>query len=404
MSMEPIRVFFLKLLVFAIPFQQWEPFNSPYANATFLAFFSYFICALFERRVWLFDNLKLLLLPILVMTAIMFVMTYKNYFAGSKIAYSEVRQMIMQLVFFVLVVNEVRRRPELENRLLEVFLLCMVFMSVSFLLNLGVEYKGGRLKLYEANSNAVGLWYVLGIFIVIKFLWEKHGSSIRRNLYIVLLPLFILVIALTGSRGSIILLFLGGMAFTLFLPVKLNIKLPYLFIGGFLLLLALLIVSQVDVVRERFLENDGTLGGRLPIWEATWDLILERPWWGAGASGYERHMLKYFRGDHAPHNIYLTVLAYSGVVGLVAFLVFFVLMGRAAKFCNSVVGNPFYVVIYCIYIAMFFKAGGFLTTFTLWFFLALIVASGDVARMVKHARTKNKINQYRYLIANQPEG
>jgi len=83
-------------------------------------------------------------------------------------------------------------------------------------------------------------------------------------------------------------------------------------------IVALATTFKVDVIRQAF-TDDLSLALRLRNWQLAFEHWLARPWFGEGLGGY----LAYTRQYDLPGSIdgwYLRVLADTGVVGLVAFL------------------------------------------------------------------------------------
>jgi O-antigen ligase len=63
----------------------------------------------------------------------------------------------------------------------------------------------------------------------------------------------------------------------------------------------------------------GTLGERLPIWSAGWDLFLQHPLLGVGVAGFQSAVAHGLGYAMVAHNTPLSVAAEAGLVGLVLF-------------------------------------------------------------------------------------
>jgi O-antigen ligase len=376
--MVGIRSFFVVGLVFLIPYQNWQPFGTPYANLTFLFFFGYVLASL---RNWSSNfstiSVKHILWPISLLLVLMLVMTIQNDFSKATNTYSEVRQLFMQLVFFVLLFNDLKRNPQLEIYLLKVFLYGMMLMSFLYLLGTGVSTSNGRTTIFGINANALAFWFALAILIIIRLYMERLVTGVLINVFIAFLPLFIYVTTFTGSRGALGFLFIGSFLYFLLMPTYFNRKLPILVVSFSLVLTVGYVVLQTDVVRSRIEEQqkDATYGGRLPIWEASFELIKRNFVIGSGASGFEKHIKKRLGKVWSPHNEYILVLAYTGIIGLSLLLLFLFRIGKLAFQLISVKKTSFYFVVTVSLLAFFYTSGGFLTSFTLWFIFALIAAS-----------------------------
>jgi O-antigen ligase len=83
-------------------------------------------------------------------------------------------------------------------------------------------------------------------------------------------------------------------------------------------------VSQRLAHEVNFADPHNTLVGRLPLWQATMELLRQRPIFGAGLSGFETRIAPFWNATHVdrfiyPHNILLNVWVSTGVLGVVAF-------------------------------------------------------------------------------------
>jgi O-antigen ligase len=75
---------------------------------------------------------------------------------------------------------------------------------------------------------------------------------------------------------------------------------------------------------------------RLRIWKATWQMILDKPWFGWGPGNWNLEFMPYIAGLfdeieqtnwERPHNDFLWVFAEKGVFGISSFLTFFAYLG-----------------------------------------------------------------------------
>lgn len=172
----------------------------------------------------------------------------------------------------------------------------------------------------------------------------KKLARIRASMLIVLLPLFYLLIILSGTRG-IWLAVLSPLAATPFLwqhfqSVEAKNILKYL-----LILLAIFMMlfpvayplfnsSQFQIPKEdsalfakrlrSILDLDETSNNsRLVIWEKTWQSIVRHPFLGVGIGNYPvvlSQETEYAKAGSSAHNLYLHIAAEIGLFGLIAVL------------------------------------------------------------------------------------
>ena len=83
-------------------------------------------------------------------------------------------------------------------------------------------------------------------------------------------------------------------------------------------------ISKRLAYELNFNDPHNTLVGRIPLWQATIQLLRDHPIFGAGLSGFETRIAPYWNATHIdrfiyPHNILLNFWVATGVVGVVAF-------------------------------------------------------------------------------------
>lgn len=378
--MNKLRRFFLYSLIFSICFQTWEPFGTPYINVTFLCFFAYLItCIPQYHKLFSMAYARPYIVPVGLLWILLFIMTSINDFPGSTGAYSAVRQLLMQILFFLLLYNELIDDCGLGDRLLQVFVYGVLFLSVLYLLGIGVEYVGeGRLSMLENNPNAVGFWYTLAMLIIIKFLFEKKACGWKRPFYMALMILFVSNLAVTGSRSAVVVLFLGSSLYLLLTKRPTKLKLPVLFFGFLLVALLSSIIFQELVVQERFAEEleEFSLGGRLDIWREGLDAFLSSPLVGLGASGWEswiNNSFPFYRYKTL-HNEYLSTLCYAGLAGFALFMLFLWRIYSDVFKQDTIRGSAFPAAVFFSVLVYLFTSTIF-TFFVTWFIFAYLASS-----------------------------
>ena len=83
-------------------------------------------------------------------------------------------------------------------------------------------------------------------------------------------------------------------------------------------------ISKRLAYELNFNDPHNTLVGRIPLWQATLQLLRDRPVFGAGLSGFETRIAPYWNATHIdrfiyPHNILLNFWVTTGILGVVAF-------------------------------------------------------------------------------------
>jgi O-antigen ligase len=176
------------------------------------------------------------------------------------------------------------------------------------------------------NDLAMGLavaipmaWYLASIFRRPALQWAARAT----------LPLCILVIALTGSRGGMITamfaLLIVPLSMTKLTAGRLAAAISMLAIAG-----GLAVKYVPDTVAARLATTGQsvqnlTLGGRFRIWQAGWQAFSERPMIGHGTSSFRSSIAPYIGNARiqVAHNSFLSVVVEEGLIGLAFYLTMF---------------------------------------------------------------------------------
>ncbi|MBI1984765.1 MAG: O-antigen ligase family protein [Candidatus Wildermuthbacteria bacterium] len=205
------------------------------------------------------------------------------------------------------------------------------------------------------NDIQLGIYLLLLIFPAFVFMLQEK-KYIRKILYLCAVLLFLLVIALTGSRGAYLGISLALFYFTLFYPFK---KLSYSLIAKFSFLALMLIpaftVYYVNTHRTfpQFVQKNATLYAiaerfrlqqflveepRFSTWKVGWEAIKAKPLFGYGPEnfeiGFDKHYDPKFPNiqylpqssnswwDRA-HNILVDTASQAGIPALFLYLALF---------------------------------------------------------------------------------
>jgi O-antigen ligase len=163
------------------------------------------------------------------------------------------------------------------------------------------------------------------------YLGMTHPRASVRWICRLYLPIGLLGIGLTGSRGgmitAIVALLIVPLAMTNLSPSKLVMTIVMLAVSG-----GLAVAYVPDTVIERLATTgesvqDLSLGGRFRLWQAGLHAFTEKPVMGFGTSAYKFAIFPEM-GDltQLAHNSYISVLVEEGIVGLLLFLLMFLLV------------------------------------------------------------------------------
>ncbi|HLJ50418.1 MAG TPA: O-antigen ligase family protein [Bryobacteraceae bacterium] len=174
-----------------------------------------------------------------------------------------------------------------------------------------------------SNANELGMMIALSIPMTCYLLTQRKHVFISLLLWLQI-PLALIGILLTGSRGALIT---TGVAFLIF-PFSLR-RLPGWQKYFSLLLLVVLVIWAVWWVPQPVLERfttikseleGGTLTNRTFIWAAGLEVFREHPLLGVGSGAFGQSVLNQLDIPYVAHNTFLSVLVETGMVGAGIFL------------------------------------------------------------------------------------
>jgi O-antigen ligase len=170
------------------------------------------------------------------------------------------------------------------------------------------------------TSNAVAL-FLLPVIAVAAAL-AVYGKGRVRAVAALFLVIGVPCFLLTLSRGG----FLALGAVVLALALTHRRRVLWVAAAGVAAIAFALIppISQRLAHEVNFTDPHNTLVGRIPLWQATIQLLRHSPIFGAGLAGFETQLAPYWNATHIdrfiyPHNILLNFWVATGIIGVVAF-------------------------------------------------------------------------------------
>jgi O-antigen ligase len=229
------------------------------------------------------------------------------------------------------------------------------------------ELAQGRMVAVYNSANALGLF--LGpIFSFLLGLVLLDGQKlIKKKNYILLFSMTCFLIApvliLTQSRGTLFAL-LGVIFFIIYFFLTKTSLLRCLLFSGLIIILVIFSIFSVAFLKvggdltppvfQGSYRGQDTLQIRFYLWEGTFGLLLNRPFFGAGLDSFK----EIYFGDYSlpqyreplqyPHNLFLTLFAELGILGLLAFAF---LVWRIIRALAKI--GPWGISIACVLIYLF---------------------------------------------------
>lgn len=372
---------FILTIVF-IPYSTIYLFGNPYLFLPMIFFIGYFLLSSNQLKGLLkVGGIEKLVYPWIIIWILILVGIIANYLPEYANIYRSVLQRrIIYLVFFIIAFNEFKRNPHLIKIVDNAILISIVIMLIFYFSKIGVTYSlEGRLSLFGAGTNSIGIWSVFGMIIALdQIVKYKLKWSVVIIFGLIIVAAFILMVS-TGSRKSLAMIIVGSSMYLFYLnrnwSFKFKIIIPYIILSYF----AFNYVTSDPVLQKRMekeMERQN-LGGRLPIWEETLKVIGENPIIGAGPGLVREELAASSLGTgRSAHNEFLTIGSLAGIPGVLIFIYFLWILGRKAyktiKMGNTSSSLPF--IFWVLAIMYLSTAGGALNSFTTWFLFAYISA------------------------------
>ena len=388
----------LYLFFFSINFEVWDPFNTGgFFSVSKLTGLIYFLTILPDIKQFLDTKfIKPVLIPVWLFFVLLTVISLLNInpISSSFFDFS----IFQNLLLFWILINHERRVPGILTRGLFSFALGSIALSLFYNFGIGVEYTSGRVSLFGDNENTIGMRMSISVII---FLITSVQNPFRlkkiRFLLIAAIPLMLKLMAESGSRVafiSFVLMFTGGVL--LIKTKKTWYKVFVLVFGGILFAVIIQYVLSSEVLMVRLLKasEEGDLAGRDIIWQKIIPLIKDNPIFGVGKTGYVAYSKQVFYEPSSPHNVIIEILSYTGIVGLIAYLLFVIrsfLFGlKAYKFRKKILP-----LLLLIPMAGYLLSGQILTNKLGWVIFGYATASGaflplEYIRMLKIRMLKIK--------------
>lgn len=244
--------------------------------------------------------------------------------------------LFLNMMMFWLLLNHYRRDPRIFEAGLLWFALSAALVGILFMFGIGVsigEYNE-RYTIFNDNQNTVGIKMAISILFLINYtLHHTFDKPIYKPWLLALtIPMFIVLFA-TASRTATLIVAAGVVLFVFLRPSKSNwYRFIWLVIGAFVIYLGIKLIGKQELLMSRIIQTtkEGSMAQRDVIWAMYWDLIKSNPIFGVGFTGGENVAMQVFGKLRSPHNVFIEVALYSGIMGFIPFLCFIYALYRDA--------------------------------------------------------------------------
>ena len=118
--------------------------------------------------------------------------------------------------------------------------------------------------------------------------------------------------------------------------------------------------------------ESGEDAGRRELNREAIQIFKDKPLLGVGVQRFQNEMILRFNEERTVHNLYLYILAVSGIVGLICFGLFLFHLSKDSYAIRKGTSLAITLLIYVFFLA--YKTGGALTYMLMWYVFGVIIS------------------------------
>ena len=333
-----------------------------------LIFFSFFSFSFWRTMIKIKRYTVLLYIFFIILT----ISSYNN----KTVAFNDFFDYLFFLNILILVslVNVFYEDKLVLTNVLFVFTFGNIALTFLYFLGIGHTFISteleGRASIFGNNQNYLGISLAISsLFILHKLLFFKISKLKKILFWISVIPLIYFMI-LTGSRTAFLSFLIGIILFITLTDKIGNLKKVLFLLTVSILFLVLIFIFQdkLDVLQRlsSTLVN-GDTANRDIIWNGLLYFFSDFIFLGVGKTGYSRVI-----GDLSPHNAFLEVFIYTGLLGLFFLLIFLyrIFLNVLLLYKNS---TDFFPIIIFIAIFGILLTGQFFDQKIIWFLMSCLI-------------------------------
>ena len=383
MKIEKIHNIILYCFVFLFHFEFWNVLGTyEYGSITKFVGYLFFLFALRDiKRFFAFKWLAPFLLPVFFFILLLTLISlfYQSTYSQNVSIFDY--QTFQCIIMFWIICNYLRNNPKIIYNTLFFYLLGAITSGCLFYFGIGISINSGRLSIFGDNPNAIGIRMSISILILLSLVFENHIITKKKPYGLLAsLPLLLPVLVASGSRTALASFAIGLIAFIIFIKMRTWFKIYFLVFSISSVFILFLYFAESDLIKSRVqssLEQKDT-AGRIEIWDTVLPIFYNSPILGVGLTGYAEVVVPVYGETTSPHNVYIEVLCYTGIVGFFVFLLFLFRIGKQS-INNYRVNNLILTTTLLLMILIVFIAGHGLFDKTFWYIYAVTVASGTIS-------------------------
>ena len=204
-----IKRFSLFLFILSLPFEYWDPFGiASFFSVTKMAGFGYAVSAFLIGKDSFDSSIFKYVRILLYLYVLMLVLNMLNYVGINKVSVFNFT-LFQNILLYWLIASDIKKQNIQVNSILLYFIVSIVFMSILLLFGIGIgqefEENVTRITFFGNNPNTVGVLAGLAIAFSLYFILNPSKTFQKKGLLVlIVIPSFVNLIILSGSRGALI--------------------------------------------------------------------------------------------------------------------------------------------------------------------------------------------------------
>jgi len=396
-----IKIFFLILFVFSIPFEYWDPLGiAHFFTVTKFAGLLYFVFSLFDvKNNFTIKYIKTSVFILLYLWLFLLIQGIVNYWYGTTLSVFNFT-FFQNIILFWLISNDLNRNPNIVKKIFLSLVISVFAMATLASLGVGLnteidsELGSYRLTFFGSNSNTIGNLASISLLFVLAMVINKRDYYGKKTLLLTLsIPSLISILSLSGSRGALFISFIGVVVLLVFQKVSLNRKLILLLVGSVFIFLAINEIMETEVMQRRIslTTSEGSIGGRDIIWKHALDIFYENPFIGVGNTGYQKEIIQRYGMYLDTHNLFLYFMVTGGIVALSLYMAFLFQLFQVSRIFFKYKNDVLLYAILVVYVFSVFKSGGAINSKLSWLLIAIVSGLGVHHKAAANTKIFNKI-------------
>jgi len=390
----------LYIFLFSLNFEQWDPFNTGVDFIISKVTISiYIFLTLFNLKFFLsLKHIKQFLYPLLIYFALLTVISYFNQNLIDDVFFD--LPLFLNILILILLFNHSRLEPNVLLKGLFAFSIGSILLSIFYLLNFETDNSFMyRVTVLGDNHNSLALKMCISL-LTLSFIIIENKLKLKKYRYLLLIfyPYMIKLMIDTGSRVGFITFSIGILIFIMLFRSSFSMK-KMIFIISFSIFIffSAEYLIKSDVLEERLISSfiKGDLSGRDILWNNLIELINKNFLLGVGKTGFARDMNVMLNLYRSPHNAFIEVFYYTGLVGFLIFLIFFIRVFKV-PFNKYKLDMELLPLIFCLPIIGMMLSGQIFEPKIAWVLFAFIISKTKSVYKKKVPSENLSVIEYSY--------